>query len=147
MKRLPNHVAIVMDGCLQWGQRGGQDARASLLAGARATYETITAAQDLGLRRLGLALGVASALPQHLVALPLACGLQALGQRWRNALMGAYFLPYITSTVAIAILFSFLAALYPAVAAGHIPAEASALLTAAVQRVLAIYRDACASSR
>jgi len=51
-------------------------------------------------------LGVASAVPQHLVALPLACGLQALGQRWRNALMGAYFLPYITSTVAIAILFS-----------------------------------------
>ena len=49
MKRLPDHVAIVMDGCLQWGQRGGQDARASLLAGARATYETITAAQDLGL--------------------------------------------------------------------------------------------------
>ncbi len=36
----------------------------------------------------------------------------------------------------------YLAALYPAVAAGHVAAEPSALLIAAVQRVLTIYRDA-----
>lgn len=36
----------------------------------------------------------------------------------------------------------YLAALYPAVAAGEIPAEPTALLIASVQRVLAIYRDA-----
>jgi D-tagatose-1,6-bisphosphate aldolase subunit GatZ/KbaZ len=35
-----------------------------------------------------------------------------------------------------------LAALYPAVAAGHLRAEPSALLIASVQRVLSIYRDA-----
>jgi len=51
-------------------------------------------------------LGLASALPQHLVAVPLACALNAMLQRWRNPLVGVYFLPYITSTVAIAILFS-----------------------------------------
>lgn len=51
-------------------------------------------------------LGLAAALPQHLVALPLACALNGLLMRWRNALVGIYFLPYITSTVAIAILFS-----------------------------------------
>ncbi|HRI53316.1 MAG TPA: polyprenyl diphosphate synthase [Pseudomonadota bacterium] len=71
MKRLPDHVAIVMDGCLQWGQRGGHDARESLLAGARATYETITAAQDLGLRYLTLLPGkerIAPALAWELLA-------------------------------------------------------------------------------
>jgi len=51
-------------------------------------------------------LGLASALPQHLVAVPLAVMLNAMGQRRRDALVGVYFLPYITSTVAIAILFS-----------------------------------------
>jgi multiple sugar transport system permease protein len=50
-------------------------------------------------------LAIAAGLPQHLVALPLAVFLhQALG-RWRGLLSGAYFLPYITSTVAIAMLF------------------------------------------
>ncbi|WP_269533663.1 carbohydrate ABC transporter permease [Chitinimonas sp. BJYL2] len=51
-------------------------------------------------------LGVASALPQHLVAIPLACALNGMLQRSRNLLVGVYFMPYITSTVAIAILFS-----------------------------------------
>jgi len=51
-------------------------------------------------------LGLASALPQHLIAVPLACALNGLHQRARNTLVGIYFMPYITSTVAIAILFS-----------------------------------------
>ncbi|MFT7771639.1 carbohydrate ABC transporter permease [Roseateles sp.] len=50
-------------------------------------------------------LAIMSGVPQHLVALPLAVFLhQALG-RWRGLFSGAYFLPYITSTVAIAMLF------------------------------------------
>ncbi|WAC71263.1 sugar ABC transporter permease [Roseateles sp. SL47] len=51
-------------------------------------------------------LAVASGVPQHLVAIPLATFLHLAFRRWRNALVGAYFLPYITSSVAIAILFS-----------------------------------------
>ena len=51
-------------------------------------------------------LAVASGLPQHLVAIPLAYFINESLGRWRNAAMGAYFLPYITSTVAIAIMFS-----------------------------------------
>jgi multiple sugar transport system permease protein len=51
-------------------------------------------------------LAVASGVPQHLVAIPLAVFIHNRFQRLRNATVGAYFLPYITSTVAIAILFS-----------------------------------------
>jgi len=51
-------------------------------------------------------LALASGLPQHLVAIPLASFLHLGFKRWRNAVVGAYFLPYITSSVAIAILFS-----------------------------------------
>ena len=51
-------------------------------------------------------LAVAAGLPQHLVAIPLAAFIHAHLGRLRNAVVGAYFLPYITSTVAIAILFS-----------------------------------------
>jgi multiple sugar transport system permease protein len=51
-------------------------------------------------------LAVASGVPQHLVAIPLAVFIHLKFQRLRNAAVGAYFLPYITSTVAIAILFS-----------------------------------------
>lgn len=51
-------------------------------------------------------LALASGLPQHLVAIPLACFIHAALRRSRNAVVGAYFVPYITSTVAIAILFS-----------------------------------------
>lgn len=51
-------------------------------------------------------LALASGLPQHLVAIPLAFLINERLGRWRNAAMGAYFLPYITSTVAIAMMFS-----------------------------------------
>jgi multiple sugar transport system permease protein len=51
-------------------------------------------------------LAVASGLPQHVVAIPLAYLINERLGRWRNAAMGAYFLPYITSTVAIAMMFS-----------------------------------------
>lgn len=51
-------------------------------------------------------MAVASGLPQHLVAIPLAFLINEKLGRYRNAAMGAYFLPYITSTVAIAIMFS-----------------------------------------
>ncbi|OWQ90123.1 cytochrome C biogenesis protein [Roseateles terrae] len=51
-------------------------------------------------------LAVASGVPQHLVAIPLATFLHIAFRRSRNAVVGAYFLPYITSSVAIAILFS-----------------------------------------
>lgn len=51
-------------------------------------------------------LALASGLPQHLVAIPLACFIHSSFKRLRNGVMGAYFLPYITSTVAIAIMFS-----------------------------------------
>ncbi len=51
-------------------------------------------------------MALASGVPQHLVAIPLAYLINEKLGRWRNAAMGAYFLPYITSTVAIAIMFS-----------------------------------------
>jgi len=51
-------------------------------------------------------LAAVSGIPQHLVAIPLACLIQAQFKRTRNATVGAYFLPYITSTVAIAMMFS-----------------------------------------
>jgi multiple sugar transport system permease protein len=51
-------------------------------------------------------LAVASGVPQHLVAIPLACFIHASFKKLRNGVVGAYFMPYITSTVAIAILFS-----------------------------------------
>lgn len=50
-------------------------------------------------------LALVSGVPQHLVALPLAVFLHQATGRWRGVLSGAYFLPYITSTVAIAMLF------------------------------------------
>lgn len=51
-------------------------------------------------------LALASGLPQHLVAIPLATFIHLAFRRARNVVIGAYFLPYITSSVAIAILFS-----------------------------------------
>jgi multiple sugar transport system permease protein len=51
-------------------------------------------------------LALVAGVPQHLVAIPLACFLQQHFKRLRNTLVGMYFLPYITSTVAIAIMFS-----------------------------------------
>ncbi len=51
-------------------------------------------------------LAVASGVPQHLVAIPLAAFIHQSIKRLRDGVIGAYFLPYITSTVAIAIMFS-----------------------------------------
>jgi multiple sugar transport system permease protein len=51
-------------------------------------------------------LALASGVPQHVVAIPLAYFIHSSFKRLRNGAVGAYFLPYITSTVAIAIMFS-----------------------------------------
>ena len=51
-------------------------------------------------------LALASGVPQHLVAIPLAVFIHGSFKRLRDGVVGAYFLPYITSTVAIAIMFS-----------------------------------------
>lgn len=51
-------------------------------------------------------LALASGIPQHLVAIPLAYFIHSSFKRLRNGMVGAYFMPYITSTVAISILFS-----------------------------------------
>jgi multiple sugar transport system permease protein len=51
-------------------------------------------------------LAVVSGMPQHLVAIPLAYFIHTSFKRNRNMVIGAYFLPYITSTVAIAMMFS-----------------------------------------
>ena len=51
-------------------------------------------------------LALASGVPQHLVAIPLAVFIHTSFGSLRNGAVGAYFLPYITSTVAIAIMFS-----------------------------------------
>jgi multiple sugar transport system permease protein len=51
-------------------------------------------------------LALVSGVPQHLVAIPLACLIHSLFKRTRNAVIATYFLPYITSTVAIAMMFS-----------------------------------------
>ena len=51
-------------------------------------------------------LAVASGVPQHLVAIPLAVFIHSRFKLLRDAVVGAYFLPYITSTVAVAIMFS-----------------------------------------
>ncbi len=51
-------------------------------------------------------LALASGVPQHLIAIPLAYFIHSSFKRMRNGVVGAYFMPYITSSVAIAILFS-----------------------------------------
>ncbi len=51
-------------------------------------------------------LALVSGVPQHLVAIPLACFIHSHIHKLRNFTTGIYFLPYITSTVAIAIMFS-----------------------------------------
>jgi multiple sugar transport system permease protein len=51
-------------------------------------------------------LALAGGLPQHLVAIPLACFIHAGFARMRNVVLGVYFVPYITSTVAVAIVFT-----------------------------------------
>ncbi|MBI5255245.1 MAG: sugar ABC transporter permease [Burkholderiales bacterium] len=49
---------------------------------------------------------IVSGVPQHLVALPLAFFIHTTLKRSRNLVVGAYFVPYITSSVAIALIFS-----------------------------------------
>lgn len=51
-------------------------------------------------------LAVASGLPQHLLAIPLAFALVTAVRHLRHPLTASYFMPYITSTVAVAIVFS-----------------------------------------
>lgn len=51
-------------------------------------------------------LALAAGVPQHLVALPLAVLIHSHFGRLRDGMSAAYFLPYITSTVAIAMLAS-----------------------------------------
>ncbi|HEV8692469.1 MAG TPA: sugar ABC transporter permease [Ideonella sp.] len=50
-------------------------------------------------------LALASGAPQHLVAIPLAAFIHQRFKRLRDGVAAAYFLPYITSSVAIAIMF------------------------------------------
>jgi multiple sugar transport system permease protein len=51
-------------------------------------------------------MAIVSGVPQHLVALPLAFFLHMAFKRSRNAVVGVYFLPFITSSVAISLVFS-----------------------------------------
>jgi len=51
-------------------------------------------------------MSLVSGVPQHLAALPLAFFLHTAFGRFRNTLVGIYFLPFITSTVAISLVFS-----------------------------------------
>lgn len=50
-------------------------------------------------------LAVVSGLPQHVVAVPLAFFIHRALRRSRNLVVAAYFVPYITSSVAIALIF------------------------------------------
>lgn len=50
-------------------------------------------------------IGIVSGAAQHLIAIPMACILAGLGSRVRHILSSAYFLPYITSTVAVSLIF------------------------------------------
>lgn len=49
---------------------------------------------------------VVCGVPQHLAALPLAYFIHTSFRRGRDAVVGAYFVPYITSSVAIALIFA-----------------------------------------
>lgn len=51
-------------------------------------------------------MAIVSGVPQHLVALPLAFFLHTAFGRARNTVVGIYFLPFITSSVAISLVFS-----------------------------------------
>jgi multiple sugar transport system permease protein len=51
-------------------------------------------------------LALAGGLPQHLVALPLAYLIHRRVRRGRDLVLGAYFVPYISSSVAIAVIFA-----------------------------------------
>ncbi|WP_171013599.1 sugar ABC transporter permease [Chitinivorax sp. B] len=51
-------------------------------------------------------IAIVSGAPQHLIAIPLAFFLNIAFGHWRNTVVGMYFLPFITSTVAIALVFN-----------------------------------------
>jgi multiple sugar transport system permease protein len=51
-------------------------------------------------------MAIASGVPQHAVGIPLAYLFHVGFRRFRNLFTGAYFLPFITSSVAIALIFS-----------------------------------------
>ncbi|AKJ28482.1 carbohydrate ABC transporter permease [Caldimonas brevitalea] len=51
-------------------------------------------------------IGVLSGIPQHLVAIPLAFFIHTQFKRFRNPVIGMYFLPFITNTVAVAMVFT-----------------------------------------
>ncbi len=50
-------------------------------------------------------LALVSGVPQHLLAIPLAFAVTTALARFRHPLTAAYFMPYITSTVAVALVF------------------------------------------
>ncbi len=50
-------------------------------------------------------MGLEAGITQHVLAIPLACVLVGLGDRVRHGLTSAYFLPYITSSIAVALIF------------------------------------------
>ncbi len=51
-------------------------------------------------------IAIVSGLPQHLVGMPLAYFFHIAYKRFRNTITGAYFLPFITSSVAISLIFT-----------------------------------------
>lgn len=51
-------------------------------------------------------IAVVSGLPQHFVGMPLAYFFHVAYKRMRNTITGAYFLPFITSSVAISLIFT-----------------------------------------
>ncbi len=51
-------------------------------------------------------LAIVSGVPQHVVAIPLAYFIHTSFRRWRNGVTALYFLPFITSTVAISLVFT-----------------------------------------
>jgi multiple sugar transport system permease protein len=50
-------------------------------------------------------IGIVSGLPQHIVAIPLAFFIHTRLKRFRNSVLALYFLPFITNTVAIVLVF------------------------------------------
>lgn len=51
-------------------------------------------------------IGLASGIPQHLIAIPLAYFIHTRLRRMRSTVLAVYFLPFITNTVAVALVFN-----------------------------------------
>lgn len=51
-------------------------------------------------------IAIVSGVPQHIIGMPLAYFFHIAYKRFRNAITGAYFLPFITSSVAISLIFT-----------------------------------------